>query len=413
MKVACLLITHLAMKAELRRRPQLRGQPVIVTQTHGSQQVVLDSSPEARGVTDGMPLQEALSRCKPAALLEADQPHYQTMFDEVVEALEQRSPLVEKGLENSPGNYSGKNPGKSPGKSASGCIYVGLDGLEAMYGGEARLVTSLLQAVPGDFNPRIGVAGGKFPAYVAAVTTGGGQATKVPKNAAEFLKEFSVDLLPLSWDDKARLHRFSLHTLGQLAGLKVGAIQAQLGPVGKRVWELAQGIDHAPLVPHRREELIQETLTFPSPVITQHAILAAVEILLSRAFLRQETRGKYVRGITIASHVLRHPPWLKELVFKEAIGSRDRAFLVIKNAFDSISLPGPLEDISLTLAGLSGQTGVQAGLFTDVRKREQLREMMLQLEAQLGCKPPIYQVKDIEPWSRTPERRQALVTYDP
>ena len=397
MKVACLLITHLAMKAELRRYPQLQGRPVIVTQTHGSHQVVLDSSPEARGVTSGMPLQEALSRCKPAALLEADQPYYQTVFDEIVEALEQRSPLVEK----------------SPEKSESGCIYVGLDGLEAMYGGEARLVTSLLQAVPGDFNPRIGVAGGKFPAYVAAVTTGGGQATRVPSNAAEFLKEFSVDLLPLSWDNKARLHRFSLHTLGQLAELKVGAIQAQLGPMGKRVWELAQGIDHAPLVPHRREELIQETLTFPSPVITQHAILAAVEILLSRAFLRQEVRGRYVRGITIASHVLRHPPWLKEFAFKEAIGSRDRAFLVIKNALDSISLPGPLEDISLTLAGFSGESGVQTGLFTDVRKREQLREMMRQLEVQLGCKPPIYQVKDIEPWSRTPERRQALVTFDP
>ena len=84
------------MKAELRRHPQLQGRPVIVTQTHGSQQVVLDSSPEARGVTDGMPLQEALSRCKPAALLEADQPYYQTVFDEIVEALEQRSPLVEK-----------------------------------------------------------------------------------------------------------------------------------------------------------------------------------------------------------------------------------------------------------------------------------------------------------------------------
>ena len=129
--------------------------------------------------------------------------------------------------------------------------------------------------------------------------------------------------------------------------------------------------------------------------------------------MRQEARGKYVRGITIESRILRHPPWLKGFAFKEAIGSKDRALLVIKNALESVSLPGPLEDISLTLAGFSGESGVQTGLFTDVRKREQLREMMRQLEVQLGCKPPIYQVKDIEPWSRTPERRQALVTFDP
>lgn len=393
MKVACILITHLAMKAELRRYPELRRRPVVITKTHGSQQVVLDSSPEAKGIADGMPLQEALSRCKPAALLEADETYYQAAFDEIIDSLEQRSPLVEK--------------------SELGCGYVGLDGLETMYGGEARLITSLLQAVPGDFNPRIGVAEGKFPAYVAAGITGGGQATKVPADVAGFLKEFPIDLLPLSWENKARLHRFSLHTLGQLAGLKVGAIQSQLGPEGKRVWELANGIDHAPLAPHRREELVSEHLTFPSPAMTLHAILAAVEALLGRAFVRQEARGKYVRSITIESRILRHPPWLKEFAFKAAIGSKDRALLVIKNALESVSLPGPLEDITLTLAGFTGESGIQSGLFSDVRKREQLREMMRQLEVQLGCKPPIYRVRDIEPWSRTPERRQALVIFDP
>ena len=39
--------------------------------------------------------------------------------------------------------------------------------------------------------------------------------------------------------------------------------------------------------------------------------------------------------------------------------------------------------------------------------------MMNHLESQLGHKPPIYQVKDIEPWSRTPERRQVLTTFEP
>ena len=169
MKVACMLITHLAMKAELRRYPELRRRPVVITKTHGSQQVVLDSSPEAKGIADGMPLQEALSRCKPAALLEADEPYYQAAFDEIIGSLEQRSPLVEK--------------------SELGCGYVGLDGLETMYGGEARLITSLLQAIPGDFNPRIGVAEGKFPAYVAEVITGGGQATKVPADVEIVIAE--------------------------------------------------------------------------------------------------------------------------------------------------------------------------------------------------------------------------------
>ena len=197
MKIACVLVTHLPVKAELQRRPELRGKPVIITEVNGSKQVVVGSPSEARGVASGMTLQEAVSRSKGAALLEADVAYYQAVFADILHSLELRSPLVEK--------------------AELGCVYVGLNGLEAMYGGETRLIASLLQAVPQDFNPRVGLANGKFPAYLAAVTSSSGQATQVPDDVAGFLKDFSVDLLPLSWEDKTRLHQFGLHTLGQVA----------------------------------------------------------------------------------------------------------------------------------------------------------------------------------------------------
>ena len=52
-----------------------------------------------------------------------------------------------------------------------GVAYVGLDGLEDMYGGAARLVNSLLNAAPQDLAPRVGVAHAKFPALVAAMSS--------------------------------------------------------------------------------------------------------------------------------------------------------------------------------------------------------------------------------------------------
>ena len=391
--VACVLVTHLPMKAELRRYPELRGKPVVITESYGSKDLVLDSSPEAQGVAAGMPLQEAVSRCKDTVLLQADAPYYESAFDAMVRALEQRSPLVEK--------------------ADLGRAYVGLDGLEAMYGGEARLIVSLLQAVPQEFNPRIGVAWGKFPAYIAAVTGGKGRATRVPEDVAGFLKGLSIDLLPLSWDNKTRLHRFGLHTLGQLAALSVGSVQAQLKAEGKRAWELAGGVDRSPLLPFQREEAVTEFLTFPSPAVTQPAILMAIETLLGRAFSRPQIRGKYVRTAAVESQVVRHPPWTRRFAFKEAVGSKERALFALKCRLDTTVLPGPLEDMKLTLAGFTGESGIQSSLFSDVRKREQLREMMRQLEALLGGKPPIYQVKDVEPWSRIPERRQVLVPFDP
>ena len=393
MKVACVLITHLPVKSELVRRPELARRPVIITETAGSKQRVLDSSPEARGVVAGMSLQEALSRCKEAVLVEADAPHYREAFDGLLSSLEQRSPLVEK--------------------SDLGCAYVGLDGLEAMYGGEPRLITTLMQAIPNSFNPRIGLAKGKFPAYVAAVTSDAGQATRVPDDGARFLKDFSVELLPLSWENKVRLHRFGLHTLGQVAELSLGSMQAQFGQEGRAAWQLANGIDGNHLLPYQREEIVTDFLTFPAPTITSQSLLAGIETLLGRTFARAEVRGKYVRSIILESQILRHTPWLRFFPFKDAVGSKDKAFFVMKSALESVVLPGPLEDMKLTLAGLTGESGIQTSLFSDTRKRAQLREAVRQLEAQLGRKPPIYQVRDLEPWSNIPERRQALIQFDP
>ena len=292
MQIACVLVTHLPVKAEIQRHPELKGKPVIVTAGNGSKQVVLDSSPEARGVAPGMTVQEALSQSKDATLVEADETYYQAVSDDILQSLEQRSPLVEK--------------------AELGCVYVGLDGLEAMYGGEARLIGSLLQAMPQDFNPRVGVANGKFPAYLAAVTSVGGQATQVTDDVAGFLKDLSVDLLPLSWEDKTRLHQFRLHTLGQVAALSVGPMQAQFGPAGKKVWELAQGIDRSPLLPAPYQELVRESLTFPSPTLTLTAILAATDTLLMRAFARPEVRGRYVRSILMEGQISRHAPWIRQ-----------------------------------------------------------------------------------------------------
>jgi DNA polymerase-4/protein ImuB len=401
MKIACVLITHLPMKAELKRHPPLWRRPVLVVRSSGSRALILDHSPEARGVMGGMPLQEALSRCKGAALLQADEPYYHSIFGRVIDQLSQRSPLVER--------------------AELGCAYVGLDGLEEMYGGEARLIASLLQAAPQHLNPRVGLAEGKFPAYVAALLSSGGQATRVcPEPAgggtdpvARFLEPLTVDLLPISWDSKVRLHRFGLHTMGRLASLPLGSVQAQFGLEGKRSWELAGGIDLSPLRPYKHQEAVTEYLAFPTPATTLYAIALAVETLLGRAFSRGSLRGKSVRTATIESAVFRKPPWTRHVAFKEAAATRERALFALKSTLEAVSIPGPLEDMKLTLSGIAGEPGTQGSLFPDLRRHQQLRETMRQLEARLGGKPPVYRVRKVEPWSRIPERRQALVQFDP
>ena len=86
--LACLLINHLGVKAEVHRNPQLAGKPVIIVRSSGSRRVVMDASVEAVGVEPDMPLVEALSRCKAAVLVESDLVYYRSLFDQTLLAIE-------------------------------------------------------------------------------------------------------------------------------------------------------------------------------------------------------------------------------------------------------------------------------------------------------------------------------------
>jgi len=142
-------------------------------------------------------------------------------------------------------------------------------------------------------------------------------------------------------------------------------------------------------------------------------VLLAVETLLGRAFARPQMRGRYARVAALRAGVFRGAPFVKRVSFRQALGGREQAFAVIKAVLAGVKFPGPLEDVSLTLRGLTGEPSMQASLFREVRSRQQLGEAMKQLEARLGERPPVYRVREVEPWSRIPERRRALVPYAP
>ena len=355
---------------------------------------VLDASPEAAGLVVGMPLQEALSRCKDAVLIKGDEPYYGRVFDGIIDGLLQRSPLVER--------------------SDLGCAYVGVHGLEGIYADEANMMTALLKAAPQRFDARIGLAARKYPAYVAAVTGGEGRVTKVPEDAASFLEGVTVDLLPMSWKNRVLLHSFGLHTMGQVAALSISSFQAQFGNEGKVAWSLANGIDHSSLVPlNPDEKMVSEMVSFPSPATVLPTILPALEMLLSRAFVHPSIKGRCIRAASLEGRILHKPPWTKHYAFKNPMNNKEKTFNVLKDCLEATQLPGPLEDLKLTLSGIAGESGIQASLLSDVRKREQLQDMMKQLEVRLRERPPIYKAMELEPWSRIPERRQALVEFDP
>ena len=79
----------------------------------------------------------------------------------------------------------------------------------------------------------------------------------------------------------------------------------------------------------------------------------------------------------------------------------------LKRVLEEYPQPGPVEQIGIKVERLGFPRGRQKSLFSDIRAKEHLAEDIRQLDLKLG-NPQVYQVKEIEPWSRIPERRYAL-----
>ena len=395
MKVACVLITHLRAKVELRRQPHLKDRAVLIVDRSQGRPRVIDHFPAASHVAAGMTLEQALSRQPDGIVLEADEAAYRRAFHRMLVSLQGVSDRVE-GAE-------------------LGTAYVRLDGLEELYGGEARLVTTLLNAVPQDLAARAGVGEAKFPAYVAARTSQALGAVRIPPDAAGFLAPHSVGLLPIPSGIRAELRRFGLHSLGDVAGMKVAALTDRFGPAGRKAWELAQGIDDSPLVPMEHEKSIVEHATLPFASASLELLLAALDTLLRKAYAQPRMRGRYAGRAALECVLHRAAPWERQFRFKQAVGDWERASRIIRGQMDMNHPQAPVEEATLTLSNLSGESGMQLSLLTDLRgdRERRLAGAERQLQARMGGKPALYRVVPVAPWHPAPELRAMRVPLDP
>ena len=395
MKVACVLITHLRAKVELRRHPHLRDKPAVIVDRSGGSPLVVDYLPATSGVRAGMSLEQALSRLRDAAILEADEPFYRRVFHQMLSSLQRVSDRVEE--------------------ADLGIAYVGMGGLEELYGGEARLVNALLNCVPRDLAPRVGVAETKFPALVAARTSASMGVVRVPEDAEAFLAPHSVDLLPIAPGVTADLHRLGLHTMGDVAAMKPDLLVDRFGHEGERAWDLSRGVDHSPLVPLKGEEPVVERIPIPTSTTSLELLLAAVDTLLKRAYSRPRMRGRYAGMASLECLLSRPPSWEKQVHFKQEVGDWERASAIVRGKLEVDHPQAPVEEVTLALSDLTGESGVQAGLFHDLREdsRGRLLEAERRLIPRMDGKHALYRVVNVAPWHPAPEMRAFQVPIDP
>lgn len=394
--IACVRIPDLPVQAELARRRQLQGRPFVVTSgASTSAGVVIGCSPEGRahGLYEGMPVREVPALCRTAILVPADPEYYQAIHRRVADALEEWVPVLEEG--------------------ELGIYFTDLTGMEGLYPRLEALLDQL-KDVAAAVGLRAGAGAGpnKFVASVAAHAAGGGVRIVLAQDAAAFLAPHSIHHLPVSEETAQRLRLFGLNTLGDVARLAREALTAQFGQEGRWAWELAQGIDHSLLVPRRPFRPIEETLLFPAPVGEWGPFWAGIQQLLARLWQRKERGGATVRQLEFIFRFAEER-WEKRITLSEPVGRLDRLEAMLKRRLEGLALPGAVDALTIKFTLLGGPYVAQESLFAERAQRmEKIKEALARIKARHGT-TGLYRIAEVEPWSRIPERRYALISFDP
>jgi nucleotidyltransferase/DNA polymerase involved in DNA repair len=355
---------------------------------------VFDCSESAckQGVRHGMTIRQALSHCPDAEIVPPDTVLYQTMWESILAALGEVSPEVED-----------KELGRA---------YVNIGGLENHYRDNDALASHLIETVlsASGLDARIGMADRKFPAFAAATTCGPRQSCIVPGGSeAEFLAPLTIQMLPVEAEVLSRLKLLGLERIGDVAGLSVSELLGQFGFTGKRIWQLANGIDEEPLRPRKLPDTLAATALLESSVSGIDVMIAITGQLLSRMTL--SLAGRAARELTLQAELESGRTWQHRLVFREPVSEDERLTFLLRTALINFPPPQAIRSLSLRLSSLTAESGKQLSLGQKQRQQRQIEEAIRQLKTRYGYSP-VYRCVDVEPWSVIPEDRQILVESD-
>jgi nucleotidyltransferase/DNA polymerase involved in DNA repair len=335
--------------------------PIVLGGQPWTDGTVLDADPGARalGVRRGMPLGSAHRLAPEATFLEPDPEADRASAEAAFERLASYSPAL-----------AGSS---DPGTASFGLFEAQVDGLEGLWGPEPRLVATVGAAleplVAG--RARAGIAGTRFAATVAAAAAQPGALISVPPgDEARFLAPLPTSLLTSDLDIRARLRRFGLRRIDQVAALPVSALIARFGEEGARVGMRARGEETDPFRPRRAPERLLLAL----PIEPAVAEIEAVRFVLRRLATAlgsnlvarglAATHGRLRLGLDLAFAKAGIPPELvAEVRFPEPTADAEAIERLLLARLERVPPPAPVARLELELSGAEAATGQQLPLF--------------------------------------------------
>jgi len=414
---ACVWIPLFPLRCEEARHEGLAGYPTALLATDTTRKL-WQVSPLARhaGVKPGMTVSQAIGLCPTLRLIEPDPVHYDERFANLLSALTEVSPVVEA--------------------AELGLAYVGVDGLEGIYGSRGKIIEALKKTLECWNVGRIGFGPGKFIAWVAASRAKPGEAIVVALGEEQrFLAAQPVSVLPLDPDTHRRLRQLGIRSLGALAALPEAAVTAQFGALGKRLWRLAAGRIAEPVEGCVAPEPIVAALTFFTPVGERELLVHSLDQLIARALKHPRRIGWRVHAVRLRADLEcaevnenagrgaaccapTNRSWLVNVLLKDPTAAADRIAAPLRTRLEQSPPTGAVERLVLEFTAFAPGTAelqlfardAQAAARAGQQHALQSAAREIRMRVKRSC---LYHIIEVQPWSRLPERRYALIDYEP
>ena len=409
--IVCALIPRLSLRSALGNRRELIGKPIALAPEPGGPQVVGEASgaAEASGVSAGMRLAEALSRCPALILAPPDPVRAEASWEQSLRRLEAIGAAIEP-----------VRPGEA---------FFNSEQLRGLYGSTERILIRARDALGPP--ARLGAGPNRICAAAAATRMRPRRPPLVVSDAAarRLIAELPVSALrnrlvgSRAWsrtghDTRSReteeascidsLQRLGVQTLGELAALPSKAVADRFGKPGLRALALARGADE-PLRPRQPHEELACRLSLPEAA-SGPQLERGLELLIERLLAHPARARRMFRRLRLEAGLAGGGGWRCDIVMRSASSSAERLKLALIPRLGE--LPGPAASLGLRATELGAQEGDQAPLARspEDERRGRLAEAVRQARAAAG-RDAVLQVLEVDSASRVPERRAILTPF--
>ena len=392
MKNACLILPNFKIKSELIRRPDLSNKQILISGVNGNKEIVLDYTSNINGISKGSLLKDVLLKIKNPIILQEDEKYYSELQDELIRNLLNLFDRIETH------KYE--------------CIYIDISDVLIYPCDDVEIAEIIFDAIPKYLTAYLGFSTGKYSSYIAALLASPGNFKMLEFNK-KTIGSLSTYLLPVSDDLKSKMDFLGLTDFKKIANLKRENILFQFGKSGGFIWDFVNGIDKSRIKPIELKDNFSKEYEFPDTTDNYDALIVAMESLVLDGFTVLQTANKYPKKISLICFVFGGSKWIKSITFKTHEYDKEYVINILKRTLRSYVFSGPIEKMKLEIDRAEYKNGHQLNLFSQMRKESSLKKAISEFKSRFDVESPVYKIRDFEPYSRIPERRQILVRYDP